>query len=320
MPDQPETSFSSRNSHEDVSTKKINTDVVPRLKSLHFSQTTKPSKSAGPSFEKAGNNLRISTEFHKHVCKVAWKHLACVDKPSIPHIEIEMKFGIIADKRTHHRIVPYNKPFIVQNRNGRLISNVSEKTFSNFQELLHLKSNNISKRLRTVKQVQTHTKDSIYNCNNVSKVAKLTSWRCSENLRDKEVKLTFIKKIRVKDFLIRYPQSSLDAKISISLEVPEYEKSAAFRNHSILQRVKNRYSYSFNDKVPLHLDLTKVTTTRRGSSRQSTTHEVEVEMDPIFKQTIFANDKEKFNEYMCLFLNTSDLIRKAAERNNMETA
>lgn len=42
-------------------------------------------------------------------------------------------------------------------------------------------------------------------------------------------------------------------------------------------------------------------------------------MDPIFKETISANDREKFNEYMCSFLNASDLIRKAAERDNMLT-
>lgn len=73
-----------------------------------------------------------------------------------------------------------------------------------------------------------------------------------EDLRNKELKLTYIKKVRVKDFLIRYPQSSLDAKISISLEVPEYETSAAFRNGFILQRTKSRSTYTFNDKMPFY--------------------------------------------------------------------
>lgn len=319
MSDEPETPSNSRNSHENVGAKKADANVASKFRSLHISETTKPLTSTRALYKTTRNNSRGATEFHKHVCKLAWKYLACIDKSSISHIEIEMKFGVITDKRTHRRMTPHNKPFIVQNRNGRLVSNVPEQMFSSFQELLRSKSENPSKCApRVVKQVQKYTKDSIYNCNNASKVGKLTSWRCSEDLRNKELKLTYIKKVRVKDFLIRYPQSSLDAKISISLEVPEYETSAAFRNGFILQRTKSRSTYTFNDKMPLHLDLTKVTTTRRNS-HQYTSHEVEVEMDPIFKETISANDREKFNEYMCSFLNASDLIREAAERDNMLT-
>lgn len=270
----------------------------------------------GTSFEVAKSKSRIAIEFHKNVCKLVWTHLSCIDKTSIPHIEIEMKFGVITDKKTHRRIiVPRNNPSIVQNRTSRLISNVSKKTFTSFQESFLLQPNNPSKSTpRVVQQIHTHTKDSIYNCKSISKSDKLASWRCSENLKSKELKGTYVKKIRIKDFLIHYPHSLLDAKISISLEVPQHAASAVFKDHpSILQRFKNRSTFCFSNKVPLHLDLTKVTTKRSGSSRRSTSHEVEIEMDPIFKEAVIAKDKEKFSEYMFLFLNTSDLIRKAGE-------
>ncbi|CAI4048575.1 polynucleotide 5'-phosphatase SKDI_13G3100 [Saccharomyces kudriavzevii IFO 1802] len=310
MPDQPEIHSNKSGSHDDASTKVADSDVVRKLGSLHISKTTRPVKSA-----RLPKNSGAVKKFHKHVCKLVWTHLTRIRKDSIPHIEIEIKFGMITDKKTHRRIAHRSKPSIVQGSNGRLVSNVSGKTFSRFQELLCSKPVNTKiGSLSAVRRAQTYTKDTIYNVKNVPKADRLASWRCSEDLKSKESKSTYIKKIRVKDLLLHYPQSSLDAKVSISIEVPQYEISAFLGNDSVLQRFKERSTYCFDDKmIPLHLDLTKVTTKRNGLSHQFTTREVEVEMNPIFKDTIFANDEEKFDDYMNLFLHTSNLICKAAE-------
>ena len=313
MSDQSETFPNKKSSRKDAVTKNTDIDLVRKLGSLHISKTTKPSKPNLPF--KTLKNSRILKELHKDVCKLVWTHLAHISKPSIAHIEIEMKFGIITDKKTHRRITHPNKPSIVQNCRGRLVSNVSSEMFLKFQN--HLPSNPNSAditALSAVQQTHTYTEDSIYSANDLSTTDRLASWRCSEDLKNKGSKRTYIKKARVKDFLIHYPHSSLDAKISISLEIPQVETLPVFRSNPVLQRYKDRSTYRFGKEIPLHLDMTRVITKRNGSSHQSTTHEVEVEMDPVFKKTVSTNDKERFNEYMNSFLRTSDLIRERLER------
>ncbi|EJS44201.1 ctl1p [Saccharomyces arboricola H-6] len=316
MPDRYKTSPNKRNPLESVNTKNCGIDIARKLESLHISKTTKPLESPNLCF-KAAKHPKIVKNFDKHVCKLIWAHLAHIEKPSVPHIEIEMKFGTITDKTTHRRMACRNKPSTIQNSNGRLVSKVSKKTFLRFQELFCPKpESTIKNTFSAVEQIQTYTKDSVYNAKNRSKAEKLTSWRCSEDLKSKESERNYIKKIRVKDFLIHYPHSPLDAKISISLEIPQCGTSAPFQHSPILRRFKNRSSYSFGNRIPLHLDLTEVSTEKINSSHRSTTYEVEVEMDTIFKKAILTNDEEKFGEYMNSFLHTGDLIRKAAMREN----
>ncbi|CAI1644429.1 hypothetical protein SEUBUCD646_0M03170 [Saccharomyces eubayanus] len=310
MPDRSKTLSNEKSSREDAVTKNSDIDVVRQLGNLHISKTTKLPKPPNLPF-KTAKNSRILMEFHEDVCKLVWTHLAHIRKPSIAHIEIEMKFGIITDKKTRRRIIHSNKPSVVQNCRGRLVSNVSSEMFLKFQDFLPLNPNSMdTTALNTVQQTHTYTKDSIYSVNDLSKTDRLASWRCSEDLKNKGSKRTFIKKTRVKDFLIHYPHSSLDAKISISLEIPQIETLAVFRSNSVLQRYKDRSTYRFGNEIPLHLDMTRVITKRSGSSHQSTTHEVEIEMDPVFKKTVSTNDKESFDEYMNSFLHTSDLIRE----------
>ncbi|TPX72316.1 hypothetical protein SpCBS45565_g00621 [Spizellomyces sp. 'palustris'] len=228
------------------------------------------------------------------------------------HLEIEGKLGLIIDKQTGDRIrLPVSSETVLTNSGQfRFDSNMTmhlvlKAQHAHFNRILNALVQRPGSRTRYV-----HTKEVDHYYQQGSQKI-----RVSADQKSGQVKEVLIKQ-RIADLEVHLPNSHLDFRISINLEIPAQRPPKD--SPSRFRRQKDRLSYSHE---AFRVDLTQVRQYNDRDVETDLTHEVEVEF---IRATELLAEKEKrqnqqqnnFADYVDIFLNNLRyLSRKAIPHN-----
>ncbi|KND00986.1 uncharacterized protein SPPG_04083 [Spizellomyces punctatus DAOM BR117] len=223
------------------------------------------------------------------------------------HLEIEGKLGLIIDKETGDRIrLPVSsETVIINNGQFRFDSNMTMAQHAHFNRILNAVVQRPGSRTRYV-----HTKEVDHYYQQGSQKIRVSADQKSGQVKE------VLTKQRIADLEVHLPNSHLDFRISISLEIPAQRPPKD--SHSKFRRQKDRLSYSHE---AFRVDLTQVRQYNDRDMEIDVSHEVEVEF---IRATELLVEKEKrqkqqqnnFADYVDIFLNNLRyLSRKAIPHN-----
>lgn len=244
------------------------------------------------------------------------------------HIELELKFGTIMDRKTSNRInILVSTECIYTDVSSIYFeSGVHEVGFTdvikyldelerNYQEDL---KNHPNKPRRKFNTLESDVTDSIYYVRNRNEQPK--SIRISKDNALSPPRHTAINKQRISDLYIHNPSSMYDLRLSLSLENPVSDGEIEHimkKSKPNMTRMKKRNSYSHRPTVTT-FDLTRVSTPRELKNTSTgkkvveneNTFEVELEIDVPelfngFDQFKNGTNSIRFEELVEIFVNNA---------------
>ncbi|KAI8921928.1 CYTH-like domain-containing protein [Powellomyces hirtus] len=235
------------------------------------------------------------------VSEFIWRNISAVRDGS--HLEVEGKLGLIIDKHTNSRIrLPVMTETVLMNDGQyRFDSNMTMDQHAHFNRTLNAL---VQRPGATVRYVHTKEVDHYHETGS-------RRVRVSIDQKTQKVKEVLVKQ-RVADLEIHLPNSPLDFRISISMEVPApqppQDSVSRFRRH------KDRLSYSHQ---VIRVDLTQVRQFDGRDRESNLTHECEVEF---IRAACLIEEKEKrqnqkpnnFAAYVDVFLNNLRYLSRKA--------
>lgn len=248
------------------------------------------------------------------------------------HIELELKFGTIMDKRAGQRIdINVSTECVYTNTNDTYfdmgVHEVGWKEMCLFLDELEtsyqdeLKRNpSPSKAKRKFSSLETDVTDNFYQISNRNEVPK--SIRISRDNALNPPRYVGINKQRLLDLYIHNPSSMYDLRLSLSLESPLPDSSVepiVKRQQPSLTRVKKRNSWSHRPTVTT-FDLTRVFVPRELKNKagktvveQEQSYEAELEVDTGelfagFDKVKDGSDNVRFEELVEIFLNNARVL------------
>ncbi|KAJ3393934.1 Exportin-6 [Lobulomyces angularis] len=234
-------------------------------------------------------------DINSKVSALIWHHLT---RETVGTLEIEAKLGLIVHKNTERRV---NYPVLTETAlmddgSFKFVSDMTLDQHRYFNELLN----------KTVAKVNTQTQQKIH-YNHKKTVDKVFEFqnkkiRASFDLVTNElIQNSVITKVRIADLNVFSPNSELDYRISLSLEIPFSDLPLNLNEK--LSREKDRISYSIDQ---CQVDLTQIQ--EKKSNISTIKHEVEVEYrntEKLFlekEKWIEGKDKQRFRENVALRL------------------
>jgi polynucleotide 5'-triphosphatase len=223
------------------------------------------------------------------------------------NVEIEAKLGVLLDKKTRERIrLPVYCETVINPHDDRWLlfeSNMTLEQHKSFNELLNnrfIETKSPSHRGQCIEYKHTYEIDNFYE----TKHGRIRVTR--DRKTGKIIEGGIVQKVRVADLNIYSPNTKLDYRISVNMEIP---KEMPEGQHSF-ERNKDRLSYTHQI---VKIDLTQVKVSDRGS--QDLTHELEVEF---INPKILLEEKSKIenrqeNHYIEIvehFLNNIRMLAK----------
>lgn len=245
------------------------------------------------------------------------------------HIELELKFGTIMDKRAGHRIdINVSTECVYTNTSNTYfdmgVHEVGWKEMCLFLDELEtayqdeLKRNpSATKAKRKFSTLETDVTDTFYQVSNRNEQPK--SIRISRDNALNPPRYVGINKQRLSDLYIHNPSSMYDLRLSLSYENPLPDSSVepiVKRQQPSLTRVKKRNSWSHRPTVTT-FDLTRVFMPRELKNKagktvveQEQSYEAELEVDTGelfagFDKVKNGSDNVRFEELVEIFLNNA---------------
>lgn len=229
-----------------------------------------------------------------------------------PLIEMEMKFGLILDRKTPDRISPpISSQAIFTELDAHMTPNIESPVFEELIKYLRGISE-VSENSGKFSIIESHTKDSLYRVGVATQRPRFL--RMSTDINTGRV-AQFIEKRKVAHLLLFSPKDSYDVKISINLEIPvsDTEPPEKYKDQTPMsERGKQRVSFIHNDSCT-RIDVTKVENQRGRSSSAELTHEVELEINTPALLGAFndiTTDSKVYASVIRTFLNNGTLIRR----------
>jgi len=225
------------------------------------------------------------------------------------NVEIEAKLGVLLDKKTRERIrLPvYCETVISPHEDKWMIfeSNMTLEQHKSFNELLNnrfIETKSSSHKGQPVEYKHTYEIDKFYD----TKDGRIRVTR--DRKTGEIVEGGIVQKVRVADLNIYSPNTKLDYRISVNMEIP---KEMPKGQHNF-ERNKDRLSYTHQI---VKIDLTQVKVSDGGS--QDLTHELEVEfINPRIlleeKLNIERRQENRYIEIVEHFLNNIRMLAKNA--------
>ncbi|KAI8820124.1 CYTH-like domain-containing protein [Fimicolochytrium jonesii] len=243
------------------------------------------------------------------VCDFLWRNLIA-GRQDGAIIEIEGKLGLIIDKATNRRIqLPVRSETVISNESGQYVfdSDMTLSQHGNFNKLLNFYVE--QGQGRRVQYAHTKIMDEVYE-------SRGNKVRVSTDQKTKQI-IECVTKRRLANLEIHLPNSHLDIRITVSLEIPadpSLLRDQMRDRDPQLRRAKDRLSYTHE---AIRVDLTQVVRVDPYGREESRTHEVEVEFLNSAhlleeKTKRHAGQPDNFNAYVSVFMNNlRGLCRKA---------
>lgn len=230
-----------------------------------------------------------------------------------PLIEMEMKFGLLMDRKTPDRInPPISSQAVYTEVDSHMTPNIEEPVFDELKKYLRGISE-VSENSGKFSIIESQTKDSLYRVGVATQRPRFL--RMSTDMNTGRV-AQFIEKRKIAHLLLFSPKDSYDVKISINIEipVPETEPPEKYKDQTPLsERLKQRVSFIHNDSCT-RIDVTKVDKQTGGrNSTTEVTHEIELEINTPALLSAFddiVTDSKVYASVIRTFLNNGTLIRR----------
>lgn len=230
-----------------------------------------------------------------------------------PLIEMEMKFGLIMDRKTPDRInPPVSSQAVYTELDAHMTPNIEQPVFEELKKYMRGISE-VNENSGKFSIIESQTTDSLYRVGVATQRPRFL--RMSTDMNTGRV-AQFIEKRKIAHLLLFSPKDSYDVKISINLEipVPETEPPEKYKDQTPLsERGKQRVSFIHNDSCT-RIDVTKVEKRSNGrNSPPDVTHEIELEINTPALLSAFddiATDSKVYASVIRTFLNNGTLIRR----------
>lgn len=229
-----------------------------------------------------------------------------------PLIEMEMKFGLIMDRKTPDRISPpISSQAVYTELDAHMTPNIEAPVFEELKKYLRGISE-VSENSGKFSIIESQTRDSLYRVGVATQRPRFL--RMSTDINTGRV-AQFIEKRKVAHLLLFSPKDSYDVKISINLEIPvsDTEPPEKYKDQTPMsERGKQRVSFIHNDSCT-RIDVTKVENQRNGRGNSEVTHEIELEINTPALLSAFndiTSDSKVYASVIRTFLNNGTLIRR----------
>lgn len=229
-----------------------------------------------------------------------------------PLIEMEMKFGLIMDRKTPDRISPpISSQAVYTELDAHMTPNIEAPVFEELKKYLRGISE-VSENSGKFSIIESQTRDSLYRVGVATQRPRFL--RMSTDINTGRV-AQFIEKRKVAHLLLFSPKDSYDVKISINLEIPvsDTEPPEKYKDQTPMsERGKQRVSFIHNDSCT-RIDVTKVENQRNGRGNPEVTHEIELEINTPALLSAFndiTSDSKVYASVIRTFLNNGTLIRR----------
>lgn len=230
-----------------------------------------------------------------------------------PLIEMEMKFGVIMDRKSPDRISPpISSQAVYTELDAHMTPNIEPPVFEELKKYLRGISE-VSENSGKFSIIESQTRDSLYRVGVATQRPRFL--RMSTDVNTGRV-AQFIEKRKVAHLLLFSPKDSYDVKISINLEIPvsDTEPPEKYKDQTPMsERGKQRVSFIHNDSCT-RIDVTKVENQRNGRAGNSeVTHEIELEINTPALLSAFndiTTDSKVYASVIRTFLNNGTLIRR----------
>ncbi|QLQ79750.1 hypothetical protein HG537_0C03990 [Torulaspora globosa] len=230
-----------------------------------------------------------------------------------PLIEMEMKFGVIMDRKTPDRInPPVSSQAVYTELDAHMTPNIEQPVFDELKKYLRGISE-VNENSGKFSIIESQTKDSLYRVGVATQRPRFL--RMSTDMNTGRV-AQFIEKRKIAHLLLFSPKDSYDVKLSINLEipVPDTEPPEKYKDQTPMsERLKQRISFIHNDSCT-RIDVTKVSNQSNGrNSAPEITHEIELEINTPALLSAFddiATDSKVYASVIRTFLNNGTLIRR----------
>lgn len=245
------------------------------------------------------------------------------------HVELELKFGTIIAKATGRRLdigvsteCIYTRPEDIKFEMG--VHEVGWKDMTGFLGELEKafqddkkRNNNSNSKGRKFQTLETDDTDLFYQISERNEHPRKV--RITKDNTLVPPRYVGIEKRRILDLYIHCPSSMYDLRFSLLFEFPVDENSiepTMKKYKPVMTRVKKRSSWSHVPTIT-KFDFTKVSTPKTSRNKagktvveSETTHEVELEIDPVeifrgFDKIRDGSDTIRFEELVEVFLNNA---------------
>lgn len=206
----------------------------------------------------------------RKIAEWLYSNLLSMDDQDRRNVEVEIKFGTIADKATQRRLdLPVTTETLLQpayaQQRTRFVASLQDDQFRHANEMLDGLAGGSSPTLQRLPALRT--RDSVFASRDGGGKIRVTHDESGENV------VARINKRRVADIMVYSPGDLVDFRLSLNVETPVGPGEQLAQTPSTI-RNKNRQSY----RAPgMQFDLTSVISP--SSSGDSVSKELEVELD-----------------------------------------